>query len=248
MQGESVVAVFLPRTNERVYAAQLAAMKAGAAHLCIDHMIPDERIKFMLADATPSAIVTDQASYPRLRRCMVECDVPVIVYEDWENDDTTKDGGDVSGLEIDESRLAYIIYTSGSTGQPKGVLVEHRNISNLIRSNLSYYADTIGPYTRFAQSTSLAFDTSVETIYFGFAFGGTIIVVDDEVIRSGPDLPFWLSKVHINLFFSTPSHLRTMGAEASRILKEVKLVYAVGEELTSDVAEIWSNDRLLING
>ena len=86
MRGrECVVAILLPRRNERVFVAQLAAMKAGAAYLCIDPIIPDERIKFMFSDSTPCAVITDQNLSSRL--VSDGNHTPLIVYEDWENAD-----------------------------------------------------------------------------------------------------------------------------------------------------------------
>ena len=98
--------------------------------------------------------------------------MPIIVYEDWEQSKRTEDYAVYTMDRIPENRLAYIIYTSGSTGQPKGVLVEHRNISNLIRANLSYFAKSVGPGSRIGQNSSVAYDSSVEEIYLAFAFGG----------------------------------------------------------------------------
>ena len=60
VEGECVVAIFLPRVDERVYVAQLATMKAGAAYLCIDHSFPDERIAFTVSDSAAKAVVTDK--------------------------------------------------------------------------------------------------------------------------------------------------------------------------------------------
>jgi len=33
---------------------------------------------------------------------------------------------------VGAANLAYVIYTSGSTGQPKGVMVEHAGLCNLV--------------------------------------------------------------------------------------------------------------------
>ncbi len=41
-----------------------------------------------------------------------------------------------------ESDLAYVIYTSGTTGNPKGVMIEHKSILNLLYwTNRTYNLD-----------------------------------------------------------------------------------------------------------
>ena len=45
--------------------------------------------------------------------------------------------GCASHLGLSSDHLAYVIYTSGSTGQPKGVMVEHRNVVNLVHWHCS---------------------------------------------------------------------------------------------------------------
>ena len=55
--------------------------------------------------------------------------------------------------------LAYVIYTSGSTGQPKGVMIEHRSLVNLVGWHQAKYE--VKPGDRASQFASLAFDASV---------------------------------------------------------------------------------------
>ncbi|WP_387796262.1 AMP-binding protein, partial [Photorhabdus sp. RM125S] len=37
------------------------------------------------------------------------------------------------------SDLAYIIYTSGTTGQPKGVMIEHKNVAHLVAAQAEIF-------------------------------------------------------------------------------------------------------------
>src|SRR5688572_7195484 len=56
---ECVVAIMLPRDSDLLYTAQLAVLKAGAAHMCIDAAFPDDRINTLLADSGAVALLTD---------------------------------------------------------------------------------------------------------------------------------------------------------------------------------------------
>jgi len=55
--GESVVAILLPRRDHRVYVAQLAVLKAGAAYTCIEPGSPAEQARFILEDSGAVAAV-----------------------------------------------------------------------------------------------------------------------------------------------------------------------------------------------
>src|SRR5690348_2177875 len=63
---DRIVVVLLPRDSEHVYAAQLGALKAGAAFTCIDPVFPDGQVRTIIEDANPVAIVTDSAGRERL--------------------------------------------------------------------------------------------------------------------------------------------------------------------------------------
>ncbi|MFK0310310.1 amino acid adenylation domain-containing protein [Pseudomonas sp. NPDC090233] len=103
----------------------LAVLKAGAGYVPVDPAHPDERVHYLLSDSAPVAVLTQQALSARLGHLQV----PVLLLDrpEWPVREDNPDLPDLTAR-----HLAYVIYTSGSTGQPKGVMVEHQSVNNLI--------------------------------------------------------------------------------------------------------------------
>lgn len=241
---ECVVAVLLPRTSEHVYLAQLAALKAGAAYACVDPGFPDAQVGHVLADARPVAVLTDAAGAARLAKlperpgCVV--DVPDFA--------ARCDGHTplAPARWLTPRSLAYVIYTSGTTGRPKGVMVEHRGIVNLIRGDTLTFP--VAPDDRVGQNSSCAYDSSLEEIWMAFAAGATLVVMDDETTRLGPDLVRWLAAERITIFSPPPTLLRATGcADPAAALPLVRRLHVGGEPMPPDVAARWAPGRCLIN-
>lgn len=245
VRGECVVAILLPRDSERLYAAQLGVLRAGAAYACIDPAFPEGQVADILLDSEAVALLTDEAGLAR------------AVQARWP-DQARLDVAEVTGRPLEpalahptpwlEARsLAYLIYTSGTTGRPKGVEIEHRGIANLVASDLAEFG--LGPGDRVAQGSSAAYDSSVEEAWLAFAAGATLVVMDDETVRLGPDLVPWLRREGITVLCPPPTLLRTTGChDPHREMPDLKLLYVGGEALPRDVADAWSIGLRLENG
>lgn len=143
--------------------------------------------------------------------------------------------------------LAYVIYTSGTTGKPKGVMIEHHSVANLVNADKARYG--LDHTDRVAQFSSPAYDSSIEETWLAFAVGATLVLLDDETVRLGPDLIPWLNNERISVFCPPPTLLRTTGCENPRqALPNVKLVFVGGEALPQDLSDLWSDGRWLENG
>ncbi|MBI1842672.1 MAG: amino acid adenylation domain-containing protein [Verrucomicrobia bacterium] len=249
IHGECVVAVLLPRTTARLYSSQLAILKAGAAYTCVDPSFPDERIREILADAEIGVLLTDSAGLARSEawssRSLARLDVnetPGMAEASTEDPDPASRASWLS-----PESLAYVIYTSGTTGRPKGVMIEHRSIANLVASDLEEFA--LSSHDRVAQGSSAAYDSSVEEIWLAFAAGATVVALDEAASRLGPDLIPWLRNERITVFCPPPTLLRATGCgDPARALPDLSLLYVGGEPLPRDVADLWSQGRRLVNG
>jgi amino acid adenylation domain-containing protein/non-ribosomal peptide synthase protein (TIGR01720 family) len=121
---EMRVGLFLERSLDLVVGL-LGIWKAGGAFLPLDPDDPAERRKLLLADSGTRVAVTRRGLTGRL-----PAGVAALAIEE------VAAAGEPAGAAV-ASRpedLAYVIYTSGSAGRPKGVLVEHGNLSRLMQA------------------------------------------------------------------------------------------------------------------
>jgi non-ribosomal peptide synthetase-like protein len=249
IHGECVVGILLPRSTPDLYVAQLAVLKAGAAYTCLDVSFPDGRMQEILQDADVRILLTDASEGERASRF----GLPAVTVLDATGinagipGDVQARNADAAPAWLNPASLAYVIYTSGTTGRPKGVMIEHRSIANLVASDLDAFELT--PEARVAQGSSAAYDSSIEETWLAFAAGATLVVMDDETARSGPDVVAFLQRERISVFCPPPTLLRATGCmEPATALPELKLLYVGGEPLPRDVADRWCAGRTLVNG
>ncbi|MFL6202421.1 MAG: amino acid adenylation domain-containing protein, partial [Thermoanaerobaculia bacterium] len=101
--------------------------------------------------------------------------------------------------------LAYVIHTSGSTGQPKGIVVQHRPVANLIAWINPAFG--LGPSDRVLFVTSLCFDLSVWDLFGVLAAGGCVHVASEEDLQDAERLMRVLLEEPITIWDSAPAAL-----------------------------------------
>ncbi|MFN5662539.1 MAG: amino acid adenylation domain-containing protein [Planctomyces sp.] len=247
---DTVVAVMLPRTTPDLFAAQIGVNRAHGAFTCPDSKFPDAHLRTVLENAGVRTVIGDRASLDRIAALGLEIELAIDVADVPATDDPSLAEEPIvsaGGKSACERCLAYMISTSGTTGAPKGVMIEHRGIVNLIASDLDEFR--LGPGDRVGQGSSAAYDSSIEETWLALASGATVVVLDDATMRLGPDLTPVLRRERITVFCPPPTLLRTTGCEdPQRELPDLRLLYVGGEALAQDLADRWARGKRLVNG
>jgi len=213
----SAVGVHLERSAEMV-AALLAVLKAGGTYVPLDAAVPEERIRFILAQLKARHLVTCQELWarwgapPRLDGAVV-LDAPA--------GGALTDGGRLGGraeigvqprgnppVDGSAADLAYVIFTSGSTGLPKGVAVRHRSVGNLIAWINRDFG--VGPDDRVLFLAAMGFDLSVYDVFGLLAAGGSVRVVAQSDVRDPERLLALLLAEPITFWDSAPAALQQL--------------------------------------
>src|SRR5262249_46063015 len=151
----------------------LGTLKAGGAYVPLDPTYPADRLAYMLEDAAPKVLLTQDRLRERVAGAKAEV---VLLDREWEEIAHGMEGNPEVGA-IRDDHLAYVIYPSGSTGKPKGVMIEHAGLLNYLHWAKQTYRPEEGAGTVVA--SSLAFDATITSLYLPLLCGRSITLVRD---------------------------------------------------------------------
>ena len=227
---EEKAVILLPRCAE-VIVMMLSVLKAGGAYIPLDPEIPAERVSFIMEDSGAKLLITSDEILERIGAQLESTPIYNIdnqLYKVNEYPDTKP---------VIENRtpndLCYIIYTSGTTGKPKGVMLEHRNVVNYIKSAQIIYP--IDSTYRALQGFSVSFDASVEEIWVPLSVGATLVIGTFDIMRSGDQFAKLLNQLDISFLSCAPTLLSMVKED----MPGLKILIFGGEVCSTDLAHRW---------
>ncbi|GIP23192.1 non-ribosomal peptide synthetase [Paenibacillus sp. J22TS3] len=224
------VVVCLP-SSARYAAACLAVSRAGGVVVPVDPGQPKDRIHTILNELGIYYIITDHGHARRLAFPEEACimldllEEPSTEVKDLQYGYLTEDmPGDLPRAD----NLAYIVFTSGTTGVPKGVMLEHRSINNLVHSFISSY--NVNKEDRMLPVTSVASSSFIGESLPILAAGGTLVLPDKMTLLHPSQLNGYMEKYRVTMLSTVPSMLRRLNDEA-KTPASLRLILSGGENL-----------------
>ncbi|AYF48306.1 amino acid adenylation domain-containing protein [Pseudomonas fluorescens] len=221
------VAICVERGVEMIIGL-LGILKAGAGYVPIDPAYPIERIAYTLADSDPVAVLVQANTRHRVGD-RTQIDLNGLRGESIVNPRIT----------LSPASLAYVIYTSGSTGQPKGVMIEHRQVARLFTATEHWFG--FNSTDVWALFHSFAFDFSVWEIWGALMHGGQLLIVPQRVSRSPDECYTLLCEAGVSILNQTPSAFRQLIAAQGQSPQAHSLRQVIfgGEALEPGMLKPW---------
>ncbi|MCY1043070.1 amino acid adenylation domain-containing protein, partial [Corallococcus sp. bb12-1] len=208
----------------------LGVLKAGAAYVPIDPSYPKDRIAFMLADAAPRVLLTQQRLVSQLPATQAR-----LLCLDSDGASVARQPTDAPEVPLTPGHPAYVIYTSGSTGQPKGTLIPHRALANHMAWMVSTFG--LGATERVLQKTPLSFDASVWECWASLLVGAPLVLAPLEAHRDPAALVDCVVRQRVSVLQVVPSLLRFMLDEpALPRATHLRWLFCGGEALPLELA------------
>jgi amino acid adenylation domain-containing protein len=232
------VAICLERSVDLV-AAIVGVMKARGAYVPFEPNCPTERLRSMMEQAEPRAIITAEASlhhfaWTSVPTVCVDRDRAMLASQSDEN----------LSLGTEPSDLAYVIFTSGSTGRPKGVGVTQQNLARLFSSTDHWFG--FGRSDVWTLFHSCSFDFSVWELWGALRYGGRLVIVPYGISRSPDTFLELIEREGVTVLNQTPSAFRQLvdaDHDAPAALAQLRLVIFGGEALDLPSLRAWTDRR-----
>ncbi len=213
------------------YASIIACLKIGAIYCMLDPGSPAERLRKILSRCLPRFVIgKDQFLAP------LESTLSVIESRPLDATDLEQEANNYSDANLAETNHvtgadpAYIMFTSGSTGFPKGAVMTHRNVLNLIEWSQQTYSITSDD--RVTNVNPLYFDNSVFDIYSSLFSGAQLVPFTKDEVQNPKALVDKVAAAGCSLWFSVPSlliFLQTMRATDGKNLRSIRRFVFGGE-------------------
>ena len=227
---DSIVGLMIGRSTNMIVGI-LAILKAGGAYLPIDLEYPKDRVNYMLENSKCNLVLTESKFKDK-----IEKQLELVFIDDKKSYDGKKDNLEKIN---DENSLSYVIYTSGTTGKPKGVMIEHKSVVNLVKSldNVIY-----SKYTKKIKTSLVAayvFDASVQQIFASLLLGNELYIVPEEDRKDGGKLLEFYNQNNIQVSDGTPMHLSMIINSDFKDYEKLKVKHFIigGDKLSKNLAK-----------
>ncbi|MES1249860.1 MAG: amino acid adenylation domain-containing protein, partial [Chitinophaga rupis] len=227
IQPDDLLGIKLDR-SEWMIIAILGVLKSGGAYVPMDPDYPQERIDYMVSDSACKVLIDEQ----ELQRFRKEL-------EDWSGVEDVYKKSNPEKINK-PSDLAYVIYTSGTTGNPKGALIEHRNVVRLMKADKSLF--DFGPDDVWTLFHSFCFDFSVWEMYGALLFGGKLIILASQTAKDPNACLEVLHREGVTVLNQTPSSFYNLiKQEQEKTVACLQLRYVIfgGEALSPGRLTEW---------
>jgi amino acid adenylation domain-containing protein/thioester reductase-like protein len=230
VQPNDIVGIMTNRSFEMIIGIY-SIIKAGGAYLPIDPNYPEDRIKYMLEDSKANILLTQ----------MDLLDTVKFNGEIINLDDKEIYKGSCANLERlnNPEDLVYIIYTSGSTGNPKGVMVQHMSLTNIIVDLQRRFP--IGSNDAYLLKTTYTFDVSAAEIFGWFFNGGKLSILPQGLEKDPRAILKYIEKYSITHINFVPSmfnmFLNGLSNLDVNILNKLKYLFVAGEAISKDIVK-----------
>ena len=229
VKPDDFVAIIADRSIEMI-AGIYGIIKAGGAYVPIDPTYPEDRIRFMLDDCQPKAVLKYTTE-----SITIGNGIPVI---DLENREVWEGASENPERVNKPEDLIYCIYTSGTTGKPKGVPNKHKGIVNLISWMQSKYP--LSEKDVILQKTTYVFDVSASEIFWWFNAGASLAMLKKNAEKEPEVIAEEIEKYGATVIDFVPSMLSvfmSLSGENIKKIKGLRYVLAAGEALNANLVK-----------
>jgi amino acid adenylation domain-containing protein len=233
---ERAVALCFERSPEMII-GMLGVLKAGGLYVPLDPGQPMERLQYLMQDADARVLLTHS-------QVRATPEAPRTVSLDTDRDIISRQPSARPPFPATSANLAYIIYTSGSTGQPKGVMVPHRGLTNVVDAQVRAFE--IDPESRVLQYVAIHFDAAQAEIFRSLAGGATLYLARPDDLLPGPGLVKLLRNLGITAVGLPTSVMAALSGHED--LPALRTINVGGEACPADAAARWSKGRRFFNG
>jgi amino acid adenylation domain-containing protein len=228
--GTGVIVPLCFEKGKWMSVAMLAVMKAGGASVALDHSQPEDRLRLILDQVHPIAVLSSSANFKLISR-LTQQNVFIV-----DQDSLLKIGQmsiEVSLPLVSPSSALYVVFTSGSTGTPKGVIVTHSNYSAAIKHQQRLHGFV--PNCRVFDFATYAFDVAWNNFLQTLTCGGCLCVPSEFERKN--DIAGSIIRYNVTYADMTPSIASIVPTQT---LSRLHTLVLGGEALRPEDAKRWA--------